>query len=170
MNKEEFIKQRCEIDKITEEEFKKRFRVVKCNCGQPYCKGYRCLDLDGLLRENQELKEKIKTYEDPEDLTLMFMYCDEKAKDKIRELKKQLEDKEERLERLRISAIGHAERELDLENQQKEFIKWLEDYLNLFDYRDIDEQAGYDMLEEILQKYKEIIGSDINVGSIGGKE
>ena len=43
-------------------------------------------------------------------------------------------------------------------NQQKEFIKWLEDYLNLFDYRDIQEQAGYDMLEEILQKYKEIIG------------
>lgn len=44
------------------------------------------------------------------------------------------------------------------ETQQKEFIKWLEDYLNLFDYRDIQEQAGYDMLEEILQKYKEIIG------------
>ena len=43
-------------------------------------------------------------------------------------------------------------------NQQKEFIKWLEDYLNLFDYRDIQEQAGYDMLEEILQKYKKIIG------------
>ena len=45
-----------------------------------------------------------------------------------------------------------------LENQQKEFIKWLEDYLNLFDYRDIQEQAGYDVLEEILQKYREIIG------------
>ena len=42
--------------------------------------------------------------------------------------------------------------------QQKEFIKWLEYYLNLFDYNDIEEQAGYDMLEEILQKYKEIIG------------
>ena len=42
--------------------------------------------------------------------------------------------------------------------QQKKFIKWLEDYLNLFDYRDIQEQAGYDMLEEILQKYIEIIG------------
>lgn len=42
--------------------------------------------------------------------------------------------------------------------QQKEFIKWLEDYLNLFDYMDIQEQAGYDMLEEILQKYREIIG------------
>ena len=46
-------------------------------------------------------------------------------------------------------------------NQQKEFIKWLEDYLNLFDYRDIQEQAGYDMLEEILQKYKEIIGEQV---------
>ena len=58
MTREEFIKQRCEIDKITEEEFKKRYRVVKCNCGQFYCKGYRCLDLDGLLRENQELKKQ----------------------------------------------------------------------------------------------------------------
>lgn len=63
MTREEFIKQRCEIDKITEEEFEKRYRVVKCNCGQPYCKGYRCLDLDGLLKENQELKKHIETYE-----------------------------------------------------------------------------------------------------------
>lgn len=43
--------------------------------------------------ENQELKEQPKKYEDPNDLTLMFMYCDEKAKDKIRELEKQLEEK-----------------------------------------------------------------------------
>ena len=60
MTREEFIKQRCEIDKITEEEFEKRYRVVKCNCGQPYCKGYRCLDLDGLLKENQELKKQLE--------------------------------------------------------------------------------------------------------------
>lgn len=59
MTREEFIKQRCEIDKITEEKFEKRYRVVKCNCGQYYCKGYRCLDLDGLLKENQELKKVI---------------------------------------------------------------------------------------------------------------
>ena len=63
MTREEFIKQRCEIDKITEEEFKKRYRVVKCNCGQPYCKGYRCLDLDGLLKENQSLKKQLEEYE-----------------------------------------------------------------------------------------------------------
>lgn len=57
MTREEFIKQRCEIDKITEEEFKKQYRVVKCDCGQPYCKGYRCLDLDDLLKENKKLKD-----------------------------------------------------------------------------------------------------------------
>ena len=48
-----------EKETITEEEFEKRYRVVKCNCGQYYCKGYRCLDLDGLLKENQELKKVI---------------------------------------------------------------------------------------------------------------
>lgn len=56
MNKEEFIKQRCEIDKITEEEFERTYRVVECNCGKIYCKGYRCLDLNGLLKENRQLK------------------------------------------------------------------------------------------------------------------
>ena len=45
-----------------------------------------------------------------------------------------------------------------LKKQQKEFIKWLEDYLKLFDNMDIEEQISYDMIEEILQKYKEIIG------------
>ena len=60
MTKEEFVKQRCEIDKITEEEFEKTYRVVDCNCGAYYCKGYRCLDLDGLLKENQKYKEVIE--------------------------------------------------------------------------------------------------------------
>lgn len=49
----------------------------------------------------------------------------------------------------------------DCGTQQKEFIKWLEDYLKLFDTMDIEEQASYDTIEEILQKYREIIG-DIN--------
>lgn len=48
----------------------------------------------------------------------------------------------------------------NLKNQQKEFIKYLEDYLKLFDYMCIDEQGYYDMLEEILNKYKEKIGEN----------
>lgn len=47
-----------------------------------------------------------------------------------------------------------------IETQQKEFINYLEDYLNLFDNMCIDEQGYYDMLEEILNKYKEIIGEN----------
>ena len=39
-----------------------------------------------LLRQNTNLKERVDMYENPEDLTLMFMYCDEKAKDKIKHL------------------------------------------------------------------------------------
>ena len=75
---------------------------------------------------------------------------------------KQLQERIEYLERSnnrREDIILEQRQEINnLETQQKEFIKWLEDYLNLFDYRDIQEQAGYDMLEEILQKYKEIMG------------
>lgn len=44
--------------------------------------------------------------------------------------------------------------------QQKEFIKWLEDYINLFDKKDIYEEGSCGMLEEILQKYRSIIEDD----------
>lgn len=43
-----------------------------------------------LENQNVELQQRIKKYEDPEDLTLMFMYCNEKAKDKIKELKERI--------------------------------------------------------------------------------
>ena len=38
-----------------------------------------------LEQEIARLKKEINTYENPDDLTLMFMWCDEKAKDKIKE-------------------------------------------------------------------------------------
>lgn len=81
------------------------------------------------------------------------------------EIVKYIEDLEQQVEEL-DKKLFFTKNELDMReksinnqlNQQKEFIKWLEDYLTLFDYRDIQEQAGYDMLEEILQKYRETIG------------
>lgn len=76
-----------------------------------------------LQQENKQLKEKINTYENPEDLTLMFMYCDEKSKDKIKELK-------------------------DNWNKQKEVIDKLIEHINKYEsikayYEYIDED-GYD--------------------------
>ena len=35
-----------------------------------------------------------------------------------------------------------------------------EDYINLYDKKDIYEEGSCDMLEEILNKYKKIIGDD----------
>lgn len=87
-----------------------------------------------------------------EDIETIQGYV-EMIEEKNQELKKQLEN----YKKLGFKYL--QDKNNNLEKQQKEFIKWLEDYLNLFDYRDIQEQAGYDMLEEILQKYREIIGA-----------
>ena len=82
-------------------------------------------------------------------------------------LKKQLEEINKfkfsyRKDETKIPPIIRKQKDVEiiknLENQQKEFIKYLEDYLNLFDKMDIDAKISYDMFEEILQKYKEIIG------------
>ena len=109
-------------------------------------------ELNKVNEENKKLKEQIKIYEDPEDLTLIFMYCDIEAKDKIKELKK----------------------------QQKEFIKYLEDeikqntpYLRWKHYNedgfrdyDVENPCGIVMqpidkiYKQILKKYKEIIGGN----------
>ena len=43
-------------------------------------------------KENQKLKEKLDKYENPEDMTLMMMWCTEKVKDENKKLKKQLEE------------------------------------------------------------------------------
>ena len=48
-------------------------------------------DYEKLQQENQQLKEQVEVYENPDDLTLMFMYCGEKAKDKIKELQQRIE-------------------------------------------------------------------------------
>lgn len=44
-----------------------------------------------LQQENKQLKEKLKLYEEPDDMTLMFMWCDEKAKDKIKVLQERID-------------------------------------------------------------------------------
>ena len=44
-----------------------------------------------LYEENKQLKEKINIYENPDDMTLMFMWCDEKAKDKIKDLQHKID-------------------------------------------------------------------------------
>lgn len=120
--------------------------------------------------ENQQLKAKIKTYEDPEDLTLMFMYCNEKAKDKIQELEEQNFNLREDI-MLKKMAIPYEEIKdkslydlydmpsyIDLVEENQELKKQLKTKHDAF-MASVDEAC--DLAEEI-QKYKEVIDK-INV-------
>lgn len=105
---------------------------------------------------------------------LLLMYNQTLLKENAK-LKKQLEEYQKELEKadsITQSCIFNGKKESEIsyrkclnildkyKTQQKEFIEYLENYLNLFDNTDIEEQASYDTIEEILQKYKEIIGDD----------
>ena len=109
-----------------------------------------------------------------------------------KELKKQLEEYQEELEKadsITQSCIFNGKKESEIsyrkclnmlekhKNQQKEFIEYMNKTIEELECDDVDdeEMKGYliqriDIYKEILQKYKEIIGSDINVGSIGDKD
>lgn len=160
-----------------------------------------CQTVKKLLQENKELKEKLDKYENPKDMTLFAMWCTEKVKDEItnlskdvdmwnakyndmfdenRMLKKQLEERPKE-----YVFIGNAQNKTrdfinqiikdnkEFKNQQKEFIKWLEDEINKLKEQiknyDIWHEVGTDInflifkkqfYLEILQKYKNIIGDD----------
>ena len=103
------------------------------------------------LEEHNKLKEEITNLSKDVDMW-NAKYND--IFDENRMLKKQLEN----YKKLGFKYL--QDKNNNLETQQKAFIKWLEDYINLFDKKDIYEEGSCDMLEEILQKYRSIIGGD----------
>lgn len=114
-----------------------------------------CEKLEKLEQENKQLQEELEWAIGIVEHNRIIS----KKNKEIHQLKKQLEEINKMIEKCGFVNIEQVMLSYcGLTAQQKEFIKWLEDYLNLFDYRDIQEQAGYDMLEEILQKYREVIG------------
>ena len=155
-------------------------------------------------QENQELEQKylnaVSDYEttmfEKEQLNSLVNSCQEE----IRQLKKQLEDANEQISYLRRSIERKEERIIDLQyeripytneyvdkllNQQKEFISYLENEINICDgfldtvksclrntpYRVMSSKKTYitnrikeneiaqKVYKEILQKYKSIIGA-----------
>lgn len=100
-----------------------------------------------LLKENQELKEKLDKYENPEDMTLFAMWCTEKVKDENEKLKRQYEK----------ALNDYCRLDAYHKTQQKEFIKWLED-----ESKEIYRDGGLrqNIFRQFLQKYKSIIGDN----------
>lgn len=82
-------------------------------------------------------------------------------------LKKQLEEYKDKINWYENFEINKTIDKLRLKHnaQQKEFIEYLENMLD--NENDIFSVVR---VKDVLSKYKEIIGGDINVGSIGGKE
>lgn len=117
-----------------------------------------CQTVKTLLKENQELKEKLDKYENPEDMTLMMMWCTEKVKDENEKLKKQLEEINNFIKKCGFVNIEQvALNYCGLLSQQKEFIEWLEAMSIMYEneYKDINTTEHYKC---VLQKYKEITG------------
>ena len=120
------------------------------------------IQFEKLQQENNQLKEKINTYEDPEDLTLMFMYCDEKAKDKIKQLKDKLKGvQEERDYLFNKTSVENKYLQQD-RDKYKKVIEEVMEYLDFikFDktdkYISISEYDEYKHLLQILDKAKDV--------------
>lgn len=136
-----------------------------------------------MMDENEllfdELYEKTKDCGRTQFIRLLMQKEREnqKLKEENQELKKQLEEK------IKIGVADHKyaseceDKVITMENQQKEFIEYMNktiEELECDDYDD-EEMKGYliqriDIFKEILSKYKSIIGKDINVGTKGGKD
>ena len=145
-----------------------------------------------LLKENQELKQKyenaVADYETTkaekeqlkkqlheasltiQEMTEQDIECPSNC-EKLKILKEQLEE----YKKLGFKYL--QDKNNNLETQQKEFIEYMNKTIEELEYDDVDdeEMKGYliqriDTFKEILSKYQEIIGSDINVGSIGGNK
>ena len=139
------------------------------------------IDYQELEARNQELKKKYEnavadyenTMAEKEQLNSLVNSCQEE----IRRLKKQLEEAQENIILLKASKPMLEYKKALEENQQKEFIEYMNKTIEELECDDVDdeEMKAYliqriDTFKEILSKYKEIIGSDINVGSIGDKD
>ena len=108
-------------------------------------------EIEQLQQENQSLKKENKILRENAE-------HNDKVVDKVNWENLKLKNQLEEYKRLGFEHLNDKCNKL--ENQQKEFIEWLESYLKLFDNKDIYEEGSYDTIEEILSKYKEIIGDD----------
>ena len=109
----------------------------------------------------------------------------ENWKEETKELKKQLEkcycNRTDCSGRIKGSKT-YDSLEQKIKNQQKDFISYLENeknrlihevshyYIDSFDRQHVVNEDVYDEVDKILNKFKEIIGNDINVGSKGVKD
>ena len=75
------------------------------------------IELKPIKDEIESIQQRINIYENPEDLTLMFMYCDEKAKDKIKDLQQRIDKAKNKINSMFNN--GDENTIIDVENKAK---------------------------------------------------
>ena len=107
-------------------------------------------EIEQLQQENQSLKKENKILRENAEHNDKVV---DKANWENQKLKNQLEE-------YKILGFEHLNDKCNkLENQQKEFVEWLENEKNIYSY-DISDYVYEDIINTILSKYNEIIGSD----------
>lgn len=126
---------------------------------------YKKLGFKHLQDQNVELNKKYEnavadyetTMAEKEQLNSLVNSCQEE----IRQLKKQLEENKDKINWYENFEINKTIDKLRIKhnNQQKEFIEYLENEININPYN-ISDYAYEDIINTILSKYKSIIGDD----------
>ena len=117
-----------------------------------------------LQQENKELKKQIeylrRSIERKEE-AITELECERVpyVNEYVENLKKQLEEANEKILLLQASEPMLEYKKVLEENQQKEFIEWLTNEANINPY-DISDYIYGNIIDAILSKYNEIIGSD----------
>ena len=132
----------------------------------------RSLKENKILRENAEHNDKVVDKVNWENMLLKKKY--EQLKKQVDEYKKlgfkYLQDKNNNLETQQKEFISYLENEIYSIEPKGTGINYNCEYDSEEDYINaMEEQSKLNTFKEILSKYREIIGSDINVGSKGGK-
>ena len=117
-------------------------------------------EMENWKEEANELKKQLEEYK-----LITIDYQELEARNQ--ELKKQLTTYQILHRDCKVDNLKNISKIEEMENQQKEFIEYMNDIIEDLETEDVDdeEMKGYliqriDTFKEILQKYKEIIGDD----------
>ena len=111
--------------------------------------------IEQLQQENQELKLELSGYRQAilEDKDMLGL------KEESEELKKQLTTYQILHRDCKVDNLKNISKIEEMENQQKEFIDYLTSYIELLNNKpDLIEEGQQDILKEVFDKFKEIIG------------
>ena len=129
--------------------------------------------ITNLQQENERLKEQINQYEEPDDMTLFYMWLDAKAKDKMKQFENQIIMLKQENERLKEWKKDLLNENIELENIRKEAIEFIKEkisstrgVINDYMYHKEHNKHLIELLNEDIEMYK----NELNILQNGGDD